>query len=91
MKGNISPEKVMKIFYLSGFIIFLIVGISNFFTNLILWDNMILSAKVSSIASNIFNFIVSFVFYSLFYNELKKVKLKINTEDFEKAISKFSK
>lgn len=83
---QIPMEKVLKMFYLAGFIVFLIVGVANIITNATLWEKMLLSAKVSSVATNVFNFVVSFLFFSFAFNELKKSKIEVKGEDFEKAI-----
>jgi hypothetical protein len=66
MNNQLSQEKVLKTFYLAGCIIFLIVGLANAYTNYYYWAGMILSARVSAIASNVFNFVLLFFFYSLF-------------------------
>lgn len=65
MKTNFSQEEVLRMFYLCGAVIFLVVGIANTFTNAHYWPNMILSAKVSAIFSNIFNYVLAVFFYFL--------------------------
>jgi len=65
MSQQFSQDRVLRMFYLCGSIIFLIVGIANIFTNVYFWPNMITSARVSAVFSNIFNFVLAFFFYSL--------------------------
>lgn len=60
-----SQQEVLRMFYLCGAVIFLIVGIANTFTNAHFWANMILSAKVSAVFSNIFNYVLAVFFYFL--------------------------
>ena len=65
-----TQEQILRMFYIVGSITFLIVGIANTFTNAHFWHNMILSAKVSAVATNLFNYFIAIFFYSL----LKGVK-----------------
>ena len=60
-----SQEEILRMFYLCGSVIFLVVGIANTFTNAHYWGNMILSAKVSALFSNIFNYVLAVLFFSL--------------------------
>jgi|TARA_Y100000310_G_scaffold3308_1_gene4231 hypothetical protein len=60
-----NQEEITKVFYLSGTIIFFVVGFANIFTNFITWDNLISSAKISAVFMNIFNFVIAIFFYSL--------------------------
>ena len=63
---ELSQKQVLNIFYICGALAFLIIGIFNVYTNYIYFSDMILSARVSAITSNIFNFIVSWFFYAMY-------------------------
>ena len=65
LKDQFSQEEILRMFYLSGIIIFIVVGIANTFTNISLWSEMILSSKVSAIFSNLFNYVLAIFFFFL--------------------------
>lgn len=85
-----SQEEVLRMFYICGAVIFLIVGISNTFTNAHYWANMILSAKVSAIFSNIFNYVLAVFFYFLLLGNAQKVK-PIEDKDLDTIFKEASK
>lgn len=81
-----TQEEFVKIFFIVGGIIFIGIGISNIFTNAIVWKNMLLSAKVSAVLSNIFNFVLAISFFYMFNLNSSKKAPKINEEQIEEAL-----
>lgn len=81
--------KALKIFYCIGSIVFLGIGISNLISNNFFWENMILSAKVSAVLGNIFNFVLSALFFNLFIESNKKAKSELKEKDIEEAIKNY--
>lgn len=82
MKNEINQQELMRMFYICGSIIFLVVGIANTITNYIFWNNLILSAKVSNVASNLFNYVLSVFFFGLIKSSFpKKQDLPAETLD----------
>lgn len=84
-----SQQEIFKMFYISGAIIFLIVGVANTFTNFTLWKNMLLSAKVSALFMNLFNYILSVFFFSLYRGQIQKLeplKKEVVDEIFNKKV-----
>lgn len=73
MNEKFSQQQILKMFYICGSVIFLIVGIANTFTNFTNWERMLLSMKVSSLFMNIFNYVLAVFFFMLF----KKIKISI--------------
>lgn len=81
-------QKFLKLFYLSGTLIFLGIGIANIFTNISFWNSMILSAKISAILNNLFNFVISIFFFSLLKGTKKIPVEELSEDQIEEAIKK---
>ncbi len=71
---NYSQQEILRVFYISGIIIFSVVALANSYTNFVTWDSMILSFKVSSVAMNIFNYVLAIFFYYLLKSNAKAFK-----------------
>ena len=84
MLKNYTQEQVLKAFYTSGIIIFIIVGIANSYTNFYYWENMILSARVSSVFMNIFNYVLAIFFFSLLKSLKTSTPETLKDEDLDK-------
>jgi len=83
MKEKFTQQTVLRMFYICGAVIFLIVGLANFVTNFLAWNFMIFSAKVSALFMNVFNFIISAFFFHL-YNKSKVPKMEgLEEKDLE--------
>lgn len=82
--NQFNQETILRTFYISGIIIFLIVGIANAFTNFTNWERLILSAKVSAMAMNLFNFILAGFFFSL-YKNMPKAPEPLKEEDLDQV------
>lgn len=86
-----SQEEILRAFYISGAIIFLIVGIANTYTNFVNWGYMILSAKVSALCMNLFNYVLATFFYLLLKQmktlPLKPIEEKDADEIFQEALN----
>ena len=91
MKANFSQEEVLRMFYICGAVIFLIVGISNTFTNAHYWANMILSAKVSAVFSNIFNYVLAVFFYFLLKGQISGKVKPIDDKNLDEIFKEASK
>lgn len=89
MKNQIDIQKFLKVFYISGAIIFSIAGIANIFTNYNYWPTMIFSAKVSAVVNNMFNFILAIFFFVYYKSTLQKTQEPLKTEEIEKAFDNF--
>lgn len=85
-----NQEQILKAFYISGSIIFLMVGVANSFTNFHNWEYFILSAKVSSVASNLFNYFLAVFFYFLL-KKMPKAPDPIKEEDLDQIIKEATK
>lgn len=75
------PEITQKDFLTAGALCFLIIGICAIFTNINLWANLYISAKVSAVVMNFFNFVVSLFFYTM----LKGLQPKIDALEEKEA------
>ena len=74
MKNQFSQEEILRMFYICGAVIFLIVGIANTCINFISWDKMLLSMKVSSGFMNLFNYVLAVFFFFLLKGMKPKIK-----------------
>ena len=87
---NYSQQDVLKMFYTCGAVIFLIVGVANTYTNFVNWDLFMLSAKVSALFMNIFNYVLA-VFFFLLRKELTKKPEKMKEETIEEIFKEAEK
>lgn len=87
---NYSQEQILKMFYSCGAVIFLIVGVANTFTNFVNWDLFILSAKVSALFMNIFNYVLAVFFFALRKGMSRKPKA-MKEEDIEEIFKEAEK
>ena len=81
----INQQDVLRIFYPIGIVLFIIIGLASAFSNYVYWGNMILSSKISSVASNIFNFVLAWLFY-MFWKMQPKEETGLNEEQIDEVI-----
>lgn len=86
---KLTQEEYTRMFFFIGMIIFFGIGLSNLVTNFSLWKNMILSMKVSAILNNLFNFVLSVFFFTMWRGTLIKKIPEISEEQMEEAFKKF--
>ena len=89
-----SQEQILKMFYLCGSIIFIIVAVANTYTNFVNWENMMLSMKVSSLFMNIFNYVLAVFFFMLLNNMNKNSSISpkvLDSEDLDRIFKEVEK
>ena len=74
-----------------GFLVFLLVGIANIFTNAYSWNNLYWSAKISAVFMNLFNFLVALFFYSMLKQLPKEILKPIEEEELDKIVEELKK
>ncbi len=83
---KLTQAEFLKIFFLFGTLTFFGIGIANIFTNAYIWKDMLLSAKVSAVLSNLFNFAIAIFFWYSLKGTQKKDVPELTTEEIEDAI-----
>lgn len=66
-------EQKMVLFYLAGAVIFSIVAVASSVALAMNWKLLILPSKISSTFSNIFSYILSWMFYEMWMNAKPKI------------------
>jgi hypothetical protein len=81
----LTYEQKMLNFYLAGTIIFCIVAVASSCSLVMQWDKLILPSKVSSTFSNIFSYILVWMFYEMYKNAKPSI---ITDENIEEIFNK---
>ena len=81
----LSYEEKMRMFYIAGAVIFIIVAVFNTASLFMNWKLLILPSKVSSIFSNIFGYLISWMFYEMWKNAKPVL---INDKNIEEIFNK---
>ena len=81
----LSYEEKMRMFYIAGAVIFIIVAVFNTASLFMNWKLLILPSKVSSIFNNIFGYLISWMFYEMWKNAKPVV---INDKNIEEIFNK---
>jgi len=81
-----TTQEMLKYFYLIASILFLGIGVFNSIVLANAWGDMATPSRVSTLLSNIFNYMLCFVFGWMFKDQLPK-KVKATEEDLEKIFN----
>jgi len=81
----LSYEEKMRMFYIAGAVIFIIVAVFNTASLFMNWKLLILPSKVSSVFNNIFSYILAWMFYEMWKNAKPVL---INDKNIEEIFNK---